>query len=121
MMKKYTVKLDKNGYVLSIAHTQNDNVELDLSAYDMTKLNAYRLIDGALVLDENKLAEIKALKEKDKLLKEREELEAWLSSHDYIGTKIATGRATVEDYAVEIAEMTTKANRINEINELLRI
>ena len=53
------------------------------------------------------------------LLSEKAELEAWLSAHDYIGVKIATKRATVEEYANEIAEMTEKANRINEINELL--
>ena len=50
---------------------------------------------------------------------EKAELEAWLKHHDYIGVKIATKRATVEEYANEIAEMTEKANRINEINELL--
>ena len=50
---------------------------------------------------------------------EKAELEAWLSAHDYIGVKIATGRATVEEYANEIAEMTGKAQRINEINAVL--
>ena len=50
---------------------------------------------------------------------EKAELEAWLKAHDYIGVKIATGRATVEEYANEIAEMTEKANRINKINDLL--
>ena len=50
---------------------------------------------------------------------EKTELEAWLKDHDYIGVKIATGRATIEEYATEIEEMTEKANRINEINELL--
>ena len=50
---------------------------------------------------------------------EKAEMEAWLKEHDYIGVKIATKRATVEEYANEIAEMTEKANRINEINELL--
>ena len=50
---------------------------------------------------------------------EKAELEAWLKDHDYIGVKIATKRATVEEYANEIAEMTEKAERINEINELL--
>ena len=50
---------------------------------------------------------------------EKAELEAWLKAHDYIGVKIATKRATVEDYAVEIALMTDKANRINEIEAML--
>ena len=46
-------------------------------------------------------------------------LEQWLRDHDYIGIKIATGRATVEEYAEEIEEMKRKAERINEINRLL--
>ena len=50
---------------------------------------------------------------------EKAELESWLSAHDYIGVKIATGRATIDDYADEIALMTEKAERINEINALL--
>lgn len=58
--------------------------------------------------------------EEEKLLFEKEELKLWLSNHDYIGTKIATGRATVEEYADIIKEMKIKANRINEINELLK-
>ena len=53
------------------------------------------------------------------LQSEKAELEAWLRNHDYIGVKIATGRATVEEYATEIAEMTEKANRINEIDSIL--
>ena len=50
---------------------------------------------------------------------EKADLEAWLSAHDYIGVKIATGRATVDDYVNEIALMTEKANRINEIDAML--
>lgn len=57
--------------------------------------------------------------EKELLKSEKAELEAWLKAHDYIGVKIATGRATVEEYATEIEEMTDKANRINEIDRLL--
>ena len=51
---------------------------------------------------------------------EKAELEAWLSAHDYIGVKIATGRATIDDYAGEIALRTEKAERINEIDALLK-
>ena len=50
---------------------------------------------------------------------EKAELETWRKDHDDIGVKIARGRATIEEYANEIAEMTEKANRINEINQLL--
>ena len=53
------------------------------------------------------------------LLSEKAELEAWLKGHDYIGVKIATGRATVDDYSDEIALMTEKAKRINEIDAIL--
>ena len=53
------------------------------------------------------------------LVGEKAQLESWLKAHDYIGTKIATGRATVEEYASEIALMTEKANRINEIDREL--
>lgn len=56
---------------------------------------------------------------KQALQTEKAGLETWLNEHDYIGTKIATGRATVEEYATEIEEMTEKAERINEIDRLL--
>lgn len=54
------------------------------------------------------------------LVEEKAQLETWLKEHDYIGTKIATGRATIEEYATEIAEMTAKANKINEIDNQLK-
>ena len=72
-------------------------------------------------IDENNY-EIRKNPEPDKkaiLRVEKQDLELWLREHDYIGTKIATGRATTEDYADEIALMTEKANRINEIDEEL--
>ena len=53
------------------------------------------------------------------LLSEKAELESWLRDHDYVGVKIATGRASISEYADVIAEMNEKANRINEINKLL--
>ena len=55
------------------------------------------------------------------LSKEYEELEVWMRQHDYVGVKIATGRATIEEYADVIAEMGEKANRINEIRKELGI
>lgn len=118
-MEKYTLNLDSNNYVLSIAHTKNDGIALDLTKYDLTNLSCYQYADGELILDEAKLSKIKSLEERDKLVEEKVELETWLKAHDYIGTKIATGRATVEEYASEIAEMSEKANRINEIDREL--
>lgn len=43
------------------------------------------------------------------------ELKKLLASYDYIGTKIATGRATREEYATQIAQMTAWADEINEL------
>lgn len=119
MKELYTLNLNENNYILSIAHTPSDSVELDLSEYDLSHLSCYRFINGELVLDEEKASRLKVEEEKSKLIKEKSDLEAWLSAHDYIGTKIATGRATVEDYSAEIALMTEKANRINEIDREL--
>ena len=58
--------------------------------------------------------------EKTALQAEMLEKQVWLSAHDYIGTKIATGRATIEDYAQEIQTMREYAQRIDEIRELLK-
>ena len=118
-MEKYALNLDKDNYVLSIAHTPNDNIELDLSEYDLTYLNAYQYLDGELVLDETKKAQLVEQENKQSLAQELSQCEARLKELDYIGTKIATGRATVEEYASEIALMTEKANRINEIDREL--
>ena len=52
-------------------------------------------------------AEIRGL---DKLMREK----------DYIGTKIAMGRATIEEYAEEIAESDRMAARKNELNAMLK-
>ena len=73
--------------------------------------------DGSIYVEPPKPTEEELRKQN--LLNEKAELEAWLKAHDYIGVKIATGRATVEEYATEISEMTDKANRINEIDAML--
>ena len=73
--------------------------------------------DGSVYVEPQKPTEEELRRQA--LQTEKAELEAWLSAHDYIGVKIATGRATIDDYADEIAEMTEKAERINEINRLL--
>lgn len=73
--------------------------------------------DGSIYVEPPKPTE-EELKRKA-LLEEKAQLETWLKEHDYIGTKIATGRATVEEYADEIAEMTEKTARINDIDKIL--
>ena len=51
---KYTINLDNENYVLSISHTDNDNIEIDLDTLELKYLHAYKLIDDTLVMDENK-------------------------------------------------------------------
>ena len=53
--------------------------------------------------------------ELEKKYKELWETESKLRDLDYIGVKIATGRATIEEYADEIAEMSRLANKVNEL------
>ena len=73
--------------------------------------------DGSIYVEPPKTTE-EELK-RQALVEEKAQLETWLKEHDYIGTKIATGRAAVEEYASEIAEMSEKASRINEIDREL--
>ena len=116
MKDLYFVKTDKNGYItyLTKTGTERDTIEFD---FDETKnLSCYKVNDGVVSFDSEKEERINNI---NSLLTEKEEIESWLKNHDYIGTKIATGRATVEEYATEIAEMTEKAERINEIDTLL--
>ena len=54
----YTVSLNENNYIMSVGHTANDNVELDLESMELEYLNAYQLIEGVAVLDEERKAEI---------------------------------------------------------------
>lgn len=58
-------------------------------------------------------------KKKNDLENEKSALNGKLRSMDYIGVKIATGRATVEEYAEQIEKMKSYAQRINEIDKEL--
>ena len=73
--------------------------------------------DGSIYIEHPKPTQEELRKQE--LQTEKALLETWLKDHDYIGTKIATGRATIEEYATKIEEMTEKAERINEIDRLL--
>lgn len=73
--------------------------------------------DGSVYIEPPKPTEEEVIRQS--LLNEKSELETWLKAHDYIGVKIATGRATISDYQEEIDLMNIKANRINEIDKLL--
>ena len=47
-------------------------------------------------------------------------LDQLMREKDYIGTKIAMGRATIEEYAKEIAQSDRMAARKNELNAMLK-
>lgn len=53
--------------------------------------------------------------ELEKKYQELWETESKLRALDYIGVKIATGRATIEEYAEEIAEMSRLADKVNQL------
>lgn len=59
----YTVSLDSNNYILSVAHTQHDDTELNLEEMELEYLGAYQLIEGVATLDEEKKAELVAEQE----------------------------------------------------------
>lgn len=116
---KYTLNLDANNYVLSIAHTQNDNIELDLSNYDLKHLSCYQLINGSLVLDEKKLNESKQEENKSAIEEQIATLKQELASFDYIGVKISMGVSTKEEYADKIAYTETLREKIRKLEDEL--
>ena len=56
---------------------------------------------------------------RDQIEEEIRNLEQLLKTHDYIGTKIAMGRATKEEYADEIAQSEAWAQRLDELMRML--
>ena len=119
-MEKYTLNLDSNNYVLSIAHTPNDNIELDLSTIDLTYLNAYQYLDGELILDEVKLKKLKGEEEQKTKEQEIARLKTELTQYDYIGTKIAMGVATKEEYAEQIAHTEKIREQIRQLESEIK-
>ena len=132
-------------YDLNLGHLENDVLTTHVSAVEpVEEIGHYETIkeypnggkDVKWVVDVPKTEGVEEHDETEEILiyvpytenemkvialkEERNQLEDWLKDHDYIGTKIATGRATAEEYATAIEEMTVKANRINEIDEELK-
>ena len=56
---------------------------------------------------------------REKIQAEIRGLQNLLQQHDYIGAKIAMGRATVDEYADEIAQSNEWAAKINELQDEL--
>lgn len=94
---KYTLNLDNNNYVLSIAHTPNDNIELDLSECDLRYLNAYQFSDGKLVLDDAKKQAI--------IETENAREETPTQSSPTLENRVGTLESTTDDIILMIAEL----------------
>lgn len=90
-MEKYTLVLDKDKFVLSISHTANDDVELDLTEIDLNYLNAYQYKNKKLVLNEERKAEI--IGEEEETGKQAEILEL----KDYLISTSDTANDFVEE------------------------
>lgn len=56
---------------------------------------------------------------KEQIEEEIRNLDQLMRTNDYIGTKIAMGRATKEEYAEEIAKSEEWAERKNELQAML--
>lgn len=115
----YTLNLDTDNYVLSIAHTPNDNIELDLSSVDLEHLSCYQLINGSLILDEKKLNESKQKENKLAIEEQIATLKQELATYDYIGVKISMGVSTKEEYADKIAYTETLREKIRDLENKL--
>lgn len=86
--------------------------------YTARKVADIEKIHYESMTDEEK-AKYDADKKKNDLENEKSALNGKLRSIDYIGVKIATGRATIEEYAEQIEKMKSYAQRINEIDKEL--
>lgn len=86
----YTVSLDKDDYILSVSHTENDSVPLILENLDMKYLNAYKLVDevlGVVILDEDKKQKIIDEEVKQAKAIELSELKRMLYETDYLTSR----------------------------------
>lgn len=80
--------------------------------------------DGSTETEENPLVREMTEEQKEEQAKQEKileiesriaEIDEWLVGHDYIGIKIATGRATAEEYAEIIAKMDEYAKEKEEL------
>lgn len=112
---KYTLNLDNDNYLLSIAFTEHNSYELDISTIELAYINAYKLVDGKLVLDEAKKQSIINERNKQSAEQRINSLKEELLKYDYIGIKIAMGVATKKEYAEQIAYTETIREQIREL------
>lgn len=80
----YTVNTDKDNFVLSISHTSEDSIEIDIDAIDPAYLNAYELVGKKLILNTDRKTEIESQRQEEAKQTEIESLKKSLADSDYI-------------------------------------
>ena len=110
MNKKTYVKYNDNHEIVAVADW---NFPGSVEITERVELQ----LDGTYKSIKYPKLNIKLLQEREKLRKEMENHLTWLKEHDYVGTKIATGRATIDDYSEIIEEMNIKSKRVSEIRD----
>lgn len=99
---KYYYK-DKEGNYYSYKSEHNDECLIPITEEEFTN----HVNSQTPVMSEEEI----------KRQQELAECKSKLAELDYIGIKIATGRATKEEYATEIAEMEKLSKRIRELQK----
>ena len=106
------IKKDKNNKIIAVADWEfPGSIKIDNSV-KLNKFGEYEIIS-------KKDKSIEIIQEEINLKEEYTFLINWLKEHDYIGIKIATGRATIDEYKDQINTMNKYSCRINEINKRL--
>lgn len=126
----FTIIYDKDGKVINIVAGKSNYehlLELDTKFIYVDELPKYDMYRQLLKVVDEKLVvvDLEISHEREKVIRRIEIsneinlLKQKLRDYDYIGVKIATGRATIEEYSKQIEEMNIWADRINELEELL--
>lgn len=99
----------------TIYSTKNNVITLsnDGSVYVEPTVNVDTTENVTVELTEKQKAEAEKQNKISELQSKISAIDAEFKSLDYIGIKIATGRATIEEYSTEIAEMTRLADEKN--------
>ena len=108
---KYNVEFE-NGYVKSFVKDENGAFEFDATKLKLEYLNCYKASGTTLILDEEKYNALVDTKSKED---EIASLKSELCKYDYIGTKLAMGVATKEEYAEQIAYTETIREQIRQL------
>lgn len=101
----YTVTTDDNGYILSISHTKEDSIELDLKEMDLRYLGAYQLSKGVVTLDEAVKKELEDEMKHEADQERIEELKMFLQSTDGIMSEMIEDMLSLNNPVTFIADL----------------